>query len=57
MATILSFPVISKDCAVPAVQPGASAQILFFTGVRYERVEPATPRRIKRDEPKVPIAS
>ena len=44
MAEILNFPARPK-CAPPANEaaiPSASAAILFFTGVRYERMaEPA----------------
>lgn len=57
MATILKFPAIEKR--VDAVNPdaeGASAQILFFTGVRYERYEKARTRKVKLEPPELPLA-
>ncbi len=50
MALILKFPVETRAPAVPAMQ-GEGAQILFFTGVRYERAAAAeikAPRRPRR---------
>ena len=54
MATILRFPVEARASATAAMQPGESAQILFFTGVRYERVAVAkskAPRKQRRRRP------
>lgn len=53
MAVILKFRSKARAPAVPAMQ-GEGAQILFFTGVRYERataVETKTPRRPRRPRP------
>ena len=53
MAVILKFPTEARAPAVPAMQ-GKGAQILFFTGVRYERAataEAKAPRRPRRRRP------
>lgn len=49
MAVILKFPKEARALdETSAVQGAQSAQILFFTGVRYERVTAAAPRRQRR---------
>ncbi len=53
MAIILKFPTEVRTPATPATQ-GAGAQILFFTGVRYERAGAAkvkAPRRPRSRHP------
>lgn len=51
MAVILRFPREARAPSAPARTGGEGAQILFFTGVRYERAAVAkakTPRRQRR---------
>lgn len=57
MATIIQFSALAKRPAetAPTSDQQQSAQLLFFTGVRYERheqvaVQPAKPKR-KRQAP------
>jgi hypothetical protein len=57
VATILRFPELHREPdAVRPVADGASAQILFFTGVRYERFEKAQWRKLKLEPPELPLA-
>ncbi len=62
MATILNFPAIHREPAKSGPEtdgPNArqmGAQILFFTGVRYERFEKAQRRKVKLDPPELPLA-
>ncbi len=55
MAVILKFPTEVRLAAAPCATAGASAEILFFTGVRYERAGAAAerkpPRRQRRRRP------
>jgi hypothetical protein len=57
VAIILKFPELHRepDMVRPATD-GASAQILFFTGVRYERMEKAQRRKVKLEPPELPLA-
>lgn len=51
MALILKFPREARAPSAPAEPRGEGAQILFFTGVRYERAaaaKPKPPRRQRR---------
>lgn len=53
MAVILKFPTEPRAPAIPTTG-SACAQILFFTGVRYERaavVKAKAPRRPRRRRP------
>jgi len=50
MATILDFPQLTPERtrqaemrAVDTNHPCASAELIFFPGVRYERAEPSSP--------------
>jgi hypothetical protein len=52
MATIINFPA-AESRKEKAGRPEGPAQILFFTGVRYERTEPKRKRKI---EPDLPLA-
>jgi hypothetical protein len=47
MAVILKFRTKARAPAVPAM-PGEGAQILFFTGVRYERAAVAATKATRR---------
>ena len=54
MAVILKFPSETRASPPAVTAQGASAQILFFTGVRYERAavaETKAPRRPRRRRP------
>jgi hypothetical protein len=54
MALIVKFPTETRSPAPVAPPRSESAQILFFTGVRYERagmVEAKAPRRPRRRRP------
>ena len=55
MAQIIRFPCKAPADSPGAIVQGASAQILFFTGVRYERAAKETkkkaPRRQRRRRP------
>ena len=56
MATIINFPAAAASARKDkAERPEGPAQILFFTGVRYERVEPKR-RRKTVIEPILPLA-
>ena len=54
MATIINFPA-AEDRKEKAERPEGPAQILFFTGVRYERMGKAQKRKLKI-EPVLPLA-
>ena len=57
MAIILHFPEIHREPESIRPEPdGAGAQILFFTGVRYERYETARRRKVKPEPPELPLA-
>lgn len=51
MATVLQFPAANAERKTIAKVSGAGAQIVFFTGVRYERVDlpekPKPPKQAK----------
>ena len=47
MATIINFPAAVKDRKERAERLQGDAQILFFTGVRYERYEKVQKRKPK----------
>ena len=56
MATIINFPAAAASARKEqAGRPEGPAQILFFTGVRYERVEPKRKRK-PVIEPDLPLA-
>jgi hypothetical protein len=55
MATIINFPAAAVSRQEKAERPLGPAQILFFTGVRYERIEKAQ-RRKPKIEPELPLA-
>lgn len=55
MATIINFPAAVKDRKERAERLQGDAQILFFTGVRYERTEPKRKRK-PVIEPELPLA-
>jgi hypothetical protein len=55
MATIINFPAAAEGRKDKAERPEGPAQILFFTGVRYERMEKAQNRKPKI-EPELPLA-
>jgi hypothetical protein len=55
MATILNFPAVANDRKEKAERPEGPAQILFFTGVRYERFEAKELRKAALD-PELPLA-
>ena len=42
MGQVIAFPQPTRANAPPR-EPGASAQILFFTGVRYQRMSDPAP--------------
>lgn len=48
MAVILKFPSEIRPASLPPVMAGASADILFFTGVRYERAGASADRKPQR---------
>lgn len=48
MAVILKFPTEARLAAAPAETGAASAEILFFTGVRYERPGSSATRKPPR---------
>jgi hypothetical protein len=54
MATIINFPAAERR-KEKAERPEGPAQILFFTGVRYERFEKMQKRK-PRIEPDLPLA-
>ena len=54
MATIINFPA-AEDRKEKAERPEGPAQILFFTGVRYERYDVKDLRKSKMD-PDLPLA-
>jgi hypothetical protein len=57
VATILKFPEVLREPAKERPDfERASAQILFFTGVRYERFEKMHRRKVKLDPPELPLA-
>lgn len=45
MAVILKLPAQARPLSPPRDMAGASAQILFFTGVRYERTSAVAERK------------
>ncbi|MBX9760963.1 MAG: hypothetical protein K2Y29_19455 [Beijerinckiaceae bacterium] len=45
MAVILKLPTQARSLSPPRDMAGASAEILFFTGVRYERTGAAADRK------------
>ncbi len=55
MATIINFPAAAQSRKEKAERPEGPAQILFFTGVRYERIE-KTQKRKPKIEPNLPLA-
>jgi hypothetical protein len=55
MATILNFPAVANDRKEKAERPHGPAQILFFTGVRYERYDVKELRKPVID-PDLPLA-
>jgi hypothetical protein len=55
MATILNFPAVANVRKEKAERPEGTAQILFFTGVRYERIVKVRKRKPVM-EPKLPLA-
>jgi hypothetical protein len=56
MATIINFPAAAANARKEkAESPQGPAQILFFTGVRYERTEPKRKRKAVID-PELPLA-
>ncbi|MFN3889000.1 MAG: hypothetical protein ACK4MV_01290 [Beijerinckiaceae bacterium] len=48
MASILKFPGEARAPSTPAKKRGEPAQILFFTGVRYERAAAAEEKASRR---------
>ncbi len=53
MATVLQFPAADAERKTIAKVGGAGAQIVFFTGVRYERVDlPEKPKPAKQAKPR-----
>jgi hypothetical protein len=55
MATIINFPA-AESRKEKAERPEGPAQILFFTGVRYERMERVQRRKAKLEPPELPLA-
>jgi hypothetical protein len=55
MATIINFPAAAEGRKARADLPQETAQILFFTGVRYERFELKDARK-QALEPDLPLA-
>ena len=55
MATIIIFPAAAERSKEKAGRPETSAQILFFTGVRYERFDVKDMRKPALD-PDLPLA-
>jgi hypothetical protein len=55
MATIINFPAAAEGRKEKAERPEGPAQILFFTGVRYERFEVRELRKPVID-PDLPLA-
>jgi hypothetical protein len=55
MATIINFPAAAEGRKDKAERPEGEAQILFFTGVRYERFEVKDMRKAALD-PELPLA-
>jgi hypothetical protein len=55
MATIINFPAAAEGRKDKAERPEGPAQILFFTGVRYERFEAKEMRKPLID-PELPLA-
>ena len=55
MATIINFPAMAAARDKGAERPGVPAKILFFTGVRYERVD-VKELRMPANEPELPLA-
>ncbi len=55
MATILNFPAAAESRKETKERPHGPAQILFFTGVRYERFEVKELRKPVID-PDLPLA-
>jgi hypothetical protein len=55
MATIINFPAAAESRKEKAERPQGPAQILFFTGVRYERFEVKDMRKLALD-PDLPLA-
>ena len=53
MAVILKFPPEARTTDVPARQ-GEGSQILFFTGVRYERAAADETKAPRRPRPRRP---
>jgi hypothetical protein len=57
VAVILKFPEVLREPAKERPDfERAPAQILFFTGVRYERFEKAQRRKVKLEPPELPLA-
>ncbi len=59
MATVLAFPELKRGRSAASEQLATPAQILFFTGVRYERFEAKellSLRRPSTSEPTLPLA-
>lgn len=55
MATIINFAGRQNARAENIERPAGPAQILFFTGVRYERGEQRE-ARLQPEEPSLPLA-
>ena len=55
MATIINFPAAAESRKEKAERPEGPAQILFFTGVRYERFEVKDARKPTLDT-ELPVA-
>lgn len=55
MATIINFPAAAQSRKEDAERPVGGAQILFFTGVRYERYDVKDLRKAALD-PELPLA-
>ena len=51
MATILQFPAADAKNRQTAPSDGKSAEIVFFTGVRYERFDEMKPQPRRKTKP------
>lgn len=54
MAKVLRFPKEARASSAPVEMAGTSAEILFFTGVRYVRSAPEQSKPARRQRRRAP---